>query len=89
LKKQLSIADPKYTPTFVEQVKFYYETHDDSPEMTQEKLWMLATSAMDISMKIKWLEKWNKSLFLHEALKFPKPKFSDIDFLEWLHKATW
>jgi hypothetical protein len=89
LKKQLPIADPKHTTAFLEQVKFHYETHDESPEMTQEKLWMLATSAMDISMKIKWLERWNKSPSLREALKFPKPKFSDIDFPEWLHKATW
>jgi len=68
LKKQLPIADPKHTPTFLEQVKLHYETHDDSLEMSQEKLWMLATSAMDTSMKIKWLEKWNKSPSLREAL---------------------
>lgn len=89
LKKQLPIADPKHTPPFLEQVKSHYETHDESPEMTQEKLWMLATSAMDTSLKIKWLERWNNSHALREALKFPKPKFNDIDFFRWLHKATW
>ena len=89
LKKQLPIADPKHTPMFLEQVKSHYETHDKNPEMTQEKLWMLATSAMDTSMKINWLERWNSSPTLREALKFPKPKFSDLDFPKWLHKVTW
>jgi len=57
--------------------------------MTQEKLWVLTTSAMDTSMKIKWLERYNKSPSLREALKSPKSKFNDIDFSEWLYKATW
>ena len=70
-------------------MKSHHETHDENPEMAQEKLWMLATSAMDTSMKIKWLERWNNSLALREALKFPKPKFNDIEFPKWLHKATW
>jgi len=89
LKKQLPIADPKHTPLFLEQVKSHYENHDESPEMTQEKLWMLATSAMDTSMKIKWLQRWNSTPSLRESLKFPKPKFNDIEFPKWLHKATW
>lgn len=54
LKKQLSVAEP--APPFLEQVKFHYEIHDKSPEMTEGKLWMLATSAMDSSMKIKQLD---------------------------------
>ena len=89
LRKQVPIADPKHTLAFLEHMKSHYETHDECPEMTQEKLWMLATSAMDTSMKIKWLERWNNSPTLREALKFPKPKFNDIDFPPWLHKATW
>ena len=52
-KKQLCIADLKHTPMFLQHVKFHYETHDENPEMTKEKLWMLATSAMNTSMKIK------------------------------------
>jgi hypothetical protein len=68
---------------------FHYKTHDESSKMTQEKLWISATSTMDPFMKIKCLERWNKSLALQKALKFPKPKFDDIDFFEWLHKASW
>jgi hypothetical protein len=59
LKKQLPIADPKHTKHFLEQVKIHYECNDESPEMQQEKLWMLATSAMSPSMKVKWLQRWN------------------------------
>jgi hypothetical protein len=44
---------------FLEQVKTHYECNDDSPKMQQEKLWMLATSAMSPSMKVKWLQRWN------------------------------
>ena len=50
---------------------------------------MLATLAMDTFMKIKWFEKWNTSPALHEALKFSNPKFNDIEFSKWVHKATW
>ena len=38
LKKQLSIADPRHTSLFLEQVKSHYETHAENPEMTLEKL---------------------------------------------------
>jgi hypothetical protein len=59
LKKQLPCADPKHNPTFLEQVKLHFEKYDEDPEITQEKLWIFATSAMDPSMKVKWIERWN------------------------------
>jgi hypothetical protein len=77
LKKQLLCADLKHTPTFLEQVKLHYEKYDEDLEITQEKLWIFATLAMDPTMKVKWLERWNQSPTLREALKFPKPGFSD------------
>jgi hypothetical protein len=89
LKKQLPIADPRHTKHFLEQVKTHYESNDDSPEMQQKKLWMLATSAMSPNMKMKWLHRWNQSPSLRKAMKFPKPSFSDNMFPDWLHKATW
>lgn len=51
---------------FLEHVKSHYETHDESPAMIEEKLWMLATSNLDTSMKIKWLERSNNSTALRE-----------------------
>jgi hypothetical protein len=53
LKKQLPIADPRHTKHFLEKIKIHYESNDDSPEMQQEKLWMLATSAMSLNIKVK------------------------------------
>jgi hypothetical protein len=88
LKKQLPCADPKHTPTFLEQVKVHYEKYDENLEITQEKLWIFATSAMDPFMKVKWIERWNLSPALRETFKFPKPGFSDSVFPDWLHKAT-
>jgi len=41
---------PLDTTAFLEQMKFHYQIHDESPKMTQDKLWMLATLAMDTSM---------------------------------------
>ena len=62
LKKHLPIADPKQTDEFLEQVKLHYEVHSEATvEMSQEKLWALAVSAMHPSQKVKWLQKWNKS----------------------------
>jgi ribosomal protein L13E len=89
LKKQLPIADPRHTKHFLEQVKTHYDSNDDSPEMQQENLWMLATSAMSPNMKVKWLHRCNQSPSLRKAMKFPKPGFSDNMFPDWLHKATW
>jgi hypothetical protein len=37
---------------------------------------------------VKWLQRWNQSATLKEALKFPKPSFNDSMFPEWLYKAT-
>ena len=43
VKKQLPIADPRQTPQFLEQVRVHYESREDDPEMSQEKLWYLST----------------------------------------------
>ena len=69
-------------------MKSHYDTQDESPEMIQEKLWILVISAMNIFIRIKWLEMWNNSPTLYEALKHMKPKFNDIEIPKWLHKAT-
>ena len=89
LKKQLPIADPKHSSDFLQQIRNHYEIREDDPEMSQEKLYYLATSAMVPTMKVKWLERWNQPSSLREQVRFPKSKFADHDFPEWLHKATW
>ena len=54
LRKHLSVADPRFTTVFLEEVKVHYEKFDEL-EMLQEKLYMLATSAMYPKMIVKWL----------------------------------
>ena len=81
LKKQLPITDSRHTPLFLEHVKSHYEIYDENLEMTQEKLWMLATSAMDTSMRIKWLETLTSSPALRKALKFSNRNSMILRFL--------
>jgi len=89
VKKQLPNANLRQTLQFLEQVRIHYEIREDDPEMSQQKLWYLSTSVMDAAMKVKWLERWNKLASLRKAMRFPKSKFPNHVFLEWLHKATW
>ena len=88
LRKHLPVADPKLTPLFLEEVKAHYEKFDE-PEMLQEKLYMLATSAMPPKMMVKWLQRWNSSASIRDAYRFPKAGFGDAKFPEWLNRATW
>jgi hypothetical protein len=55
-KKHLSVADPKLTPCFLEEVKAHYEKFDE-PEMLQEKLYMLAIFTMPPKMMFKRLRR--------------------------------
>ena len=87
LRKHLHVADPKLTPAFLEEVKTHYEKFDE-PEMLQEKLYMLATSAMPPKMMVKWLQRWNSSATIRDAHRFPKSAFADSKFPEWLNRAT-
>ena len=88
LRKHLPVADPKLTPLFLEEIKAHLEKYDE-PEMLQEKLYMLATSAMPSKMMIKWLQRWNSSAAIRDAHRFPKVGFGDSKFLDWLNRATW
>jgi hypothetical protein len=88
LRKHLPVADPKLSKAFLEEVKVHYEKFDE-PEMLQEKLYMLATSAMPPKMMVKWLQRWNSSSAIRDAHRFPKASFADSKFPDWLNRATW
>ena len=88
LRKQWLVADPKLTPAFLEEVKAHYEKFDE-PEMLQEKLYVLSTSAMPSRMMVKWLQRWNSFAAIRDAHRFPKTAFADSKFPEWLNRATW
>lgn len=87
LKKLLPMCDDKYDGKFIEKVKEHYEKFHP-PEMLIEKLYSLATTAMDINSKLTWLDRWNWDPKSREELKFPKLKFSDEQFNTFLNKAT-
>ena len=89
LKKHLPVADPDQGTGFLQNIKLHYECRVGDPEMSQEKLWYLATTSMRSDTKIKWLERWNQSVALREAVRFPALKFADHAFPEWLKKAVW
>ena len=88
LRKHLPVADPKLTHLFLGEIKAHYEKYDEL-EMLQEKLYMLATSAMPARMMIKWLQRWNSFAAIWDAHRFPKVGFGDSKFPEWLNRATW
>ena len=89
LKKHLPVADPSHGTDFLNQIKVHYESRVDDPEMSQEKLWYLATTAMRSHNKVKWLKRWDQSPALREAVRFPSRKFANHSFPEWLKKAVW
>ena len=84
----MPVVDPKLTPAFLEEIKSHYEKFDE-PEMLQEKLYMLSTSAMPPKMMVKWLSRWNSSAAIRDAHRFPNTAFADSKFPDWLNRATW
>ena len=88
LRKHLPVANPKLTHGFLEEVQVHYEKFDE-PEMLQEKLCMLATSAMPPRMMVKWLQRWNSSAAIWDVHRFPKDSFVDSKFPDLLNRATW
>ena len=63
---------------FLAEVKTYYESRDDGVEMKLEKLWMLVVSAMDPSMKLLWLERWNQPFKSSGATEILQVKVSTM-----------
>jgi hypothetical protein len=63
--------------------------HNEVPEMTLEKLQLLATSTMSTPHKVKVVKWWNLSGSSREALKFPVPPVSEDKFTIFLGKIVW
>ena len=84
----MPIADPKLILRVLEEVKAHYEKFDE-PEMFQEKLYMLVTSAMPPMMMVEWLHRRNSSAAIQDAHRFPKTSFADSKFSERLNHVTW
>ena len=83
LRKHLPVAHPNLTLLFLKEMKAHYEKYDE-PEMLQEKLYMLVTSAMPPRMMIKWLQRWNYSAAIRYAHRFPRLDSATQSFLNGL-----
>ena len=57
LKSELKKILFQNTSAFLVEVKTHYESRNDSVEMKLVKLWMLVVSAMDLFVKVLWLER--------------------------------
>lgn len=89
LKKLLPIADPKYTPQSLEQIRLHNQSLKNYPKMSKKNLNYPSTSALDATRKVKWLERENKLASLRILLKFLMGKLADHSFLGKLMKANW
>lgn len=58
------------------------------PEMTLDKVQLVATAAVSPQFKSMWLTWWNSSALTREALHFPAAGVSDRDFEAWLNRAS-
>ena len=60
-----------------------------TPELTLEKLQMIATSSTSAENKIKWLKWMNASGPTREARRFPSRPVNEEKLLIFLAKASW
>ena len=59
------------------------------PELTLEKLQLIATSNASPSYKVKWLKWMNSSRASHEARRFPPRLVNEDKLSTFLAKACW
>jgi hypothetical protein len=62
---------------------------NEVPEMTLEKLQMVATCNTIADHKVKFLKWWNSSLPSREARKFPPKPVSETHLGPFLNKCVW
>jgi len=69
---------------------FQIESHwssNISPEMTLEKLQLIATCNVSKEHKVKWLVWWNSSIQTREARRFPLKPMGETELKSFLAKA--
>jgi hypothetical protein len=85
--KHICVADPALGDDFLLQVKLLWE-NKEKPEMTLEKLQMVATTVVAPEFRVRWLRWWNAGPLVRAGVKFPKAPVSDNRLLQWLNKAA-
>jgi hypothetical protein len=63
-------------------------SNNEKPEMTLERLQLIATAVAPHHHKARWLSFWNSSIHTREALHFPAKGFKTNDLESWLKKAS-
>ena len=59
------------------------------PEMTLDKLQVIANSNTSSQYKVRWLKWWNASKHFRAAKKFPSRPFNINALNAFLHRAVW
>ena len=85
--KHVCVADPALGDDFLQHVKLHWESKE-KPEMTLEKLQMVATTVVAPEFRVRWLRWWNAGPLVRAGVRFPKAPVSDNRLLEWLNKAA-
>ncbi len=75
-----------YSQFVVWQINKHYSSNL-KPEMTLERLQLVATAKVQPIYRIRWLKMWNSSAGSRVALRFPVATSTDKEFEAWLHRA--
>ena len=71
----------------VTQIERHYTLNSLSPELTLEKLQLIATSRASPAFKIKWIEYFNSSASTREARRLPPKPINEERLANFLAKA--
>jgi hypothetical protein len=63
-------------------------SNNEKPEMSLEKLQLIATACAAPRFKVRWLENWNLGVHSRQTVHFPPKGFTDRDLEAWLNKAS-
>lgn len=85
-RQVLSIAE--YCVLAFLQVSRHFDVYQTKPEMTAEKVQLLATARVPGKYKLRWLRWWNMSKESRQAYNFPKSPCSIDDLRPWADIAA-
>jgi hypothetical protein len=63
-------------------------SNNEKPEMSLEKLQLIATACAAPQFKVRWLKNWKSGVHSRQAVHFPPKGFTDKDLKAWLNKAS-
>jgi hypothetical protein len=63
-------------------------SNNEKPEMSLEKLQLIATAYVAPQFKVRWLQFWNSGIHSRQAVHFPPKGFTDKDLEAWLNRAS-